>query len=261
VSPDRGARRIVVSSTPALRSARTFTKTPQGRHYDNGLILRKATPVTKAWQKRYFRKGHYHFPHYRGRWVAGQCFISPFGFYFGVCAPFISITDCIVAPPSVEFVDVPQYSGNAWLGYEDANDPNYLNDPNLDQEEPGLNNALSELTETFGNGDIDGLVSLVDPSMRVAIYEQGQYKYSMNSNDFVDLTRDAIQSAQTVSFTINYLHQRAPAVFAVDAQHVYRDASGANRTVYASFVLQDIGGQWTLTQVETSPDVIQNLEQ
>ena len=52
----------------------------------------------------------------------------------------------------------------------------------------------------------------------------------------------------------NALHQRAPAIFAADAQHVYRDSTGAARSVYVSYVLQDISGQWTLTQIETSPD-------
>ncbi len=94
----------------------------------------------------------------------------------------------------------------------------------------------------------------------MAIFLQGRYQYSMAGNNYVDLTRDAIGAMQTTSFTLQYLHQRAPGVFSACGQHQYTDSSGATRIVYVSFVLQDISGQWTLTQVGTAPDIIQSLQ-
>jgi hypothetical protein len=250
-----------VRNRPGVQQQRTFTKTAQGRVYDNGLHLRKGMPVTASWETHYFPKGHYHFPLYRQNFVRGQCFVSPFGFFFGVCVPFIGAEDCHVYPPAVTFVDSPIYNGDNCTGFADASTQNFLSDPNLDQDEPGLGNALDALTETFQGDDIDGLVSLVDPNTSIAIYFRGHYKYSLPANDYVDLTRDAIGSLHTVQFSLQYLHQRAPGVFSAAGQQTYLDDSGQTQTMWVSYVLQDISGQWTLTQVETSPGDYHHLVQ
>jgi len=242
-----------------IKNQRTFTKTSAGRHYDNGLNLRKGVKVGSGWQHEYFPHGYVHFPFYRQRYIAGACYYSPFSFYFGLCVPCIDISVCEVFPPQVNFIDVPAYSGNQCIGYQGLDNGNLINDPNLDQNEPGLNNALDELVETFQGGNIDGLVSLINPNMQVAIFMHGKYRYSLHANDYIDMTRDTIQSIQTVQFTLDYLHQRSPTVFCVSGQHTYNDKDGNSRSVYVSFVLQDIGGLWTLTQVGTSPDIMQKM--
>jgi hypothetical protein len=221
--------------------------------YDNGLSLRKGIKVSTSWQRRYFPKGHYHFPFYRTSYLAGSCFISPFGFFFGVCVPFIGVTGCNVYPPTVAFIDVPIYSGVQCTGYVNADQENLFNDPTLDQDEPGLKNAIDDLTEAFQGGDIDGLVTLINPNMSIAVYLRGKYRYSIAANDYVDLARDAIQSMHTVGFSLTYLHERAPGVFAVSGRQTYIDGSGNTETAWVSFVLQDISGQWTLTQIGNAP--------
>ncbi|MCW3099539.1 MAG: hypothetical protein JWL77_5157 [Chthonomonadaceae bacterium] len=251
-------RRPVVPNAPEIQVQRRFTKTSEGRVYDNGLRLRKGIPVTAAWQKRYFPKGHYHFPYYRNTFVRGQTFLSPFGFYYGASVPYISASEGRIYPPAVDFIDVPVYSGGRYTGFEDANDQNLFDDPNLDQEEPGLRNAIDCLTEAFQGGNIDCLVTLVDPNTSIAIYQNGHYQYSLPANDYIDLARDAVQSMHTVDFRLNDLHQRAPNVFSVAGRQTYQDQNGQTRTTWVSFVLQDIGGHWTLTQVGTAPERIQN---
>lgn len=211
------------------------------------------------WQKEYFRRGHVHFPYYRQTYIAGRCYYSPFSYFFGVCLPYIDISVCEVLPPPVQFIDYAAYSGDRCLGFQSTNDYNMINDPDLDQKEPGLNNALDELTETFQGGNIDGIVSLINPNLNIAVFMHNQYRYSLHANDYIDMTRDMLQSIQTVSFSLDYLHQRSPTVFTVSGEHVYQDSSGNTRTVYVSFVLQDIGGLWTLTQAATSPDVMQTM--
>jgi len=249
-----------VGTIPSIvQNQRKFTKTPNGRQYDNGIKLRKGVKVGVGWQKEYFPRGYVHFPYYHPTYDRNRSFYSPFSFYFGVCVPFIDISACEVFPPSVVFIDEPIYNGNSWSGYQNVDSDNIINDPNLDQNEPGLNNALNEIAETFQGGNIDGIVSLINPNLRVAIFLKGQYQYSMQANDYIDLTRDAIQSTQTVEFSLDYLHQRSATVFCASGHQTYLDKQGRQRTVYVSYVLQDIGGLWTLTQVETSPDIIQGF--
>src|SRR5579862_4081041 len=169
--PNRGTVRTpVVPNAPATQSQRKFTKTAAGRVYDNGLTLRKGATASSPWQKKYFPKGHFHFPFYRTSFVRGQTYVSPFGFFFGVCVPFITASECHVFPPSVVFIDIPVYNGLQCTGYTDDGGANLINDPDLNQEQPGLLNAIDYLTEAFQGGNIDGLVSLIDPNTMVAVY-------------------------------------------------------------------------------------------
>lgn len=251
--------RPTVNENPIVRSQRNFTKTANGRIYDNGVILRRGTRVTADWQKRYFPRGHYSYTGYRPTYTRNTSFISPFGFYFGVCVPFISSSDCRVYPPAVSFIDEPIYNGAIFTRFNNRGDDNLIDDPYLNQNYPGLGNALDELNETFQAGNIDGMVALIDPNTYIAIYQRGQYKYSISATNYVDLTRDALQSTQTLQFQLTYLHQRSPQAFSVSGRHTYRDGYGNTQTMWVSFVLEDMGGQWTLTQVETSPARYQNL--
>jgi hypothetical protein len=239
---------------------RKFTRTPAGRVYDNGLTLRKGISVSASWQRHYFPKGHYHFPFYRHTFVRGQTFLSPFGFFFGACVPYITASECRHYPPAVVFIDIPVFNGVQCTGFDDASDQNLFNDPNLNQDQPGLQNAIDDLTEAFQGGNIDGLVTLIDPNTSIAVYQNGHYQYSLSASDYIDLSRDAIQSMHTVGFTLKYLHQRAPGVFSVAGQQTYQDQNGQTLTTWVSFVLQDISGQWTLTQIETTPGRKRNLE-
>lgn len=237
---------------------RKFTKTPNGRRYDNGLMLRKGHPVDQPWQHAYFPRGKFHYPYYSPSYASGTANISPFGFFFGVCAPFVSGDHCYHAPPEIVYVDIPVYSGDNCRGYGPIRpDENYLNRNDILDREPGLANAIDELRECFRGGNIDALVALTDPKIRIAIFLKGKYDYSLDANDFVDLTRDALQSTETISFDLTRIHERAAGVYVVSGKHVYKDHNGNSRTVYVSYVVEDIGSEWTLTQVGTAPDRIQ----
>jgi len=249
---------IHLSPTPAVTAGRHFTKTTDGRQYDNGLHLRKGQKVTAGWEKHYFKRGYAHYPHYRDHFDG---IISPFGFYYGSCVPWLDVSFCNVFPPAVSFIDQPIYDGQDYTGWAPNEGDNWFDHADLEQTNPGLSNAIDELNETFTSGNVDALVSLIDPNVSIAIYERGVYQYSMAANDYVDLTRDAIRNIATVSFTLDQLHQKTPNVFCVSGRHEYQDANGATQSNYVSFVLQDIGGQWTLTQVDNSPGVYESLSQ
>lgn len=250
-------RRFGVEGTPDRMAARQFTRSHGERHYDNGLVLHGGIHVTSGWERHYFPGGYCHFPYYASGFGLGA-YISPFGCFFGVCCPFISASCCLDFPPPVAYIDVPVYNGPVCEGFESEPGANLLDSPDLDVTEPGLVNAMDELTEAFQNGNIDALATLVSPSVDVAIYEQGQYKYSLSADNYMNLARDAIQNTHTVSFDITDLQQRSPNVFVVSGKQTYTDRNGNTRSVYFSDALQDYYGHWTLCQVGTAPDRIQN---
>lgn len=250
-----------VRETPQGRTQRAFTRTSQGRRYDNGIQLRRGTPVQADWQHRYFKRGRFHYPYYAPTYNEAAAVISPFAFYYGVCSPFLARAHCYTAPPPAVYIDVPVYAGDTCQGYAPINsDDNFLDLDALREREPGLANAVDELNEAFGRGDIDALVALIDPNTKIAIFERGQYQYSLAPDDFVDMTRDALQSIQTTAFDLTRIHERAAGVYAVSGEHVYQDASGHTRTVYVSYVLEATDDTWTLTQVGTAPDQIQGWQ-
>ena len=234
----------------------SFTGTNQGRTYDNGLPLRKGVATGHTWRSRYFRSGYSYFPYYSNGNSYGNNLDSPYGSFYGLSVPYITSSAGQWYPPTVNFVDMPTYSGNTFTGFAYAHQGNLINDSNTYAKEPGLDAALNELVETYQGRNIDGLATLLDPNVSIAIYTSGHYRYSMAANNLVDLTRDALQTDRGRSFTLQSLHQRGPGVFSTSGENDYTDAKGSIHSVYMSFVLQDIGGEWTLTQMGTAPGVL-----
>ena len=243
--------------TSQTRTQRTFTRTTQGRHYDNGMTLRPAATVRVNWQKPYFPRGHVYYPHYQQHYDPRRNYVSPFGFYFGIVPGFISRDFGYDRRPDHDYVEVITYSGNKFRSYANSQDTNYFNDRALAQRDPGLLNAIDELHEAFRSGNIDALVALTDPNTEIAIYLKGNYEYSIDANDYLDLTRDALSSMKTIQFDLTLLHKRAEGVYVVSGKHVYWGKNGETRTVYVSYVLESLRDQWTLTQVGTAPDRVQ----
>jgi hypothetical protein len=102
-------------------------------------------------------------------------------------------------------------------------------------------------------------VPLVDPNTMIAVYEKGEYKYSVSANDYLDLTRDALNSLDTVNFSLNYLHRNGQGIYTASGRQEYRDRNGQLQTMFVSFVLESISGEWTLTQVEVAPGTYRDL--
>ena len=203
------------------------------------MLLRKGVRVHEEWQRPYFPRGNYHYPYYSPSYASVSVFISPFGFYYGVCAPFILRAHCHHLPPVEVYVDIPLYIGGNCRGYAAiSRDDNYLKRDYLSEREPGLASAVDELREAFGRGNIDSLVALTDPNIKIAVFLKGKYEYSLHASDFVDLTRDALQSTETIAFDLTRIHERAAGVYVVSGEHTYVEHDGSSRKVYVSYVLE-----------------------
>ena len=88
----------------------------------------------------------------------------------------------------------------------------------------------------------------------IAVFTQGRYQYSLKANDYLDMTRDFMQSTDTKSFDVFRVKRRSNSAYTLSAKHVYRGRDGETHTVYLSFALERIGQYWTITQVDTSPE-------
>jgi hypothetical protein len=245
------------------RARDLFTRSQEGRYYNNGVLLRR------GYYSPYREIGHYYpgyvfYPYYYPTYDASVVYLSPYSFYFGVCAPYIYRRHTFYSCPSTIWIDVPVYVNDEYHGWDDdrrSGDDYYLNrsgyyDPDA-VSDPTLRDAVDDIRDAFRYGSIEHLVNLVDPQIKIAVFLKGKYDYSMATNDYLDLTRDAMRNMDTIEFDITRLRKRAMGVYVASGKHVYRDSEGRERTVYVSFVLEKLRDHWTITQVGTSPDRIQ----
>ena len=232
-----------------------FTHSDEGRRFDNGVTLRRGAPIADHRFDAYFPHHYYSYPHYAFSRDAGRAVISPFSFYVGIFPPFIDRSAVIIAAPRHVFIDVPIYVHGEYRAYGDGRDDYYLNHREDDRwrDDPDLKRAVYDMEDAFRNDDIALLAPLTDPAANISIFAKGRFEYSLNPNDYLDMTRDFLRSAHTTGFTAYRVHPRDRGVYQVFARHTYQDQNGQSRTVYLCVVMERINDRWTITQIDTSP--------
>jgi hypothetical protein len=185
--------------------------------------------------------------------------VSPFGFYIGVLPPYIERSYVVIAPPPVVFVDTPVYAHDTYVAAYSGDDGYYLHRRNEDDQwrnDPDLRRAVYDLEDAFRNGDITLLTQHANPGTKIAIFAKGSYEYSLDSNDYLDMTRDFMRNAHTTVFDVYRVHEKTDGVYQLFARHTYQDQDNQSRTVYLCVVAQRMADRWVLTQIDTSPDQI-----
>jgi hypothetical protein len=64
-------------------------------------------------------------------------------------------------------------------------------------------------------------------------------------------------STETLQFDLERIRRRSTDVYVVSGKQVYLNRDNKRRTVFLSFVLERVHGRWTVTQVGTAPDRIE----
>lgn len=242
-------------------AARGFTRSVDGRRFDNGVTLRRGTYFTDRRWDSYFPHRYFYYPYYAPtRSVSVQVVVSPFHYYYGVTPTYIPRTHVLHMPPRRVYIEVPIYIDNEYRGYRDSDDDYYLarRNDNSWTNDPELTQTVNDLTDAFREEDIALLTELTDPDTKIAIFSSGQYQYSLEPGDYLDMTRDFMYAAETATFTVERVLSKTSGVSQIFAKHTYRNREGNNRTVYLCFVVENLSGRWAITQVDTSPDRIEN---
>jgi hypothetical protein len=161
--------------------------------------------------------------------------------------------------PERVYVEVPIYEGGEWHGWYGDESGNYYlatysnNDAVVDHRDPGFNDAVNHILDTFHGGNIQDMVNVTDPDVKISVFLKGKYQYSMTSDDYLDITRDALTNLDTISFNLDRIKRKASGVYSVSGIHIFADKNGTEHKVYVSFVLERIHDNWVLTQVDDSP--------
>jgi hypothetical protein len=253
---DRQEREDSSLSTTRNKARDIFTRSVEGRRYENGLTLRGGVRVYHNNLRVYFRNDYCHYPFYSPTYDYGYVYYSPYYVYYGVCPPYIYRRHAYYRPPTVIYIEIPIYSGNYWRGYRNTYDDDYYlyRDYARDRQ---VDQAVREIEEAFRYCDIERLVYVTDPRTRIAIFRKGRYDYSLDANDYLDITRDFMRSIDTLEFDIYRVRRVSSSVYVASAKHIYRDHANRRRTVYLSFALERPYGRWVISQVDTSPEYIE----
>ncbi|MCS6777879.1 MAG: hypothetical protein RMJ43_06790 [Chloroherpetonaceae bacterium] len=264
-----------------------FNQTQEGFQfrYQNGLFGRNQICYYLGWGELFFPSGMAFFPYYYPRFVQGVTTLSPYAFYVGLFPTFMSVNVGDYAPPPYTYVPIPVYVNGVYSGWRrDDVDDYYLNreierlrqkeerlrqrEQELDRRERELRQreenasrpdrdlriAVDDICRTWTDKNIQLLAKHVRRDVRIAVYLRGKYQYSLDATDYLDITRDALNVANTVKFTLDRIERKEANIYTVSGKHVYRDREGESRTVLVSYVLEKMDGEYIITQIGTAPE-------
>jgi len=206
-------------------------------------------PAPKSYRPPTYRQGCYYYPavyvsrpcHY-GYWTFG--YYSGFSvrslyFHYGYF-PYIAVTRVIdLSYPRVVYVDTPIYVRSS--GYYLENTRNQA-----------LDDTLADIRSAWVAGRFDLIQRHVTSNGKIAVLLDGEYDYSIEADDYLRMTRDAIEHMDTVSFVWDCVRERSDGGVTAFASHVYYDSSGREKTVYVSYTLQRYGSAYYITEVGSS---------
>ena len=222
-------------------------------------------------------------------------FLSPYAFYSSALPPYIMQGGTLTSPPPYAYVPYPVYQNGIYQGTQDQENSdvdNYYLNQNRDKSqktgkaadsaanngESGKNAALDrtvgDLQNAWTRGKLDLLAKHVQRDIRISVFLRGKYQYSLESGDYLDMTRDALAATKTVRFELDKIQRQSNdmynTIYTVTGRHIYRDKNvtsvpgditapdpNAEHTVYVTYVLQKIGNDYIITQVGTAPDRVE----
>lgn len=197
-------------------------------------------PVYKS-GRYYYSSGYLSRPCYYGHWTFSyypdysrkSCY-----YHYGIF-PYVSISRVVVTSyPQVVYVGEPIYISG---GY-------YLEKSRYE----ALDEALADIRGAWLGGRFDLIERHVRPCERIAIFLDGRYDYSVEGNDYLQMTHDAVEDLQTSSFVWDNIRKRSDGTVTAFATHRFYESDSYTNTVYVSYTLKKIGSEYYITEVGSS---------
>jgi hypothetical protein len=183
-----------------------------------------------------------------------------FGYGYYVYTPFY--TPCVPSPyyddPYVPAY-VPEERVVVWHDYrQDWNDGDpYDYNPSESYNsygDPDLNYGVSSLTLAYRDRNVSAIVGVLGTG-QIAVFREGHYEYSCDSDDFHHMMADNCRASQTVSYeVVRVRHHGNRAV--VRCRHRFRSHGGRVRTVYMTYFMVKVGDRYAVTDFMTSSSLL-----
>ena len=114
--------------------------------------------------------------------------------------------------------------------------------------------ALDDIGNAWLASDVERLARHVRDGEKIAVYFDGEYSYSVDGQDYLDMTRDATERFDTISFEFTRISRRASDEISAIGEHQYYNDEGDKKIVYVSYTLRKHGTQWLIAEVGSSPN-------
>jgi hypothetical protein len=247
-----------------------------GYRYVNGNFGSSVLTFYPSW-------GNYYYPYYYPSYVNGLTCLSPYAYYPGIGPLFIGSQDVQYAPPQTNDVPYPLYDDGIYNGYQGDGSNGGSQLPTQQPAAPtqgqyrvgegaagqqsgqaptkdaALDGTLADIATAWTGGNVQKLAAHIQSDSKIAVYLRGRYQYSLDSSDYLDMTRDALRNTKTVSFTLDNVERKQDGLYTVTGKHVYKDERGRDITVNVTYVLKKDGDQYYITQVGTAPQTLSNV--
>jgi len=125
-------------------------------------------------------------------------------------------------------------------------------------DERGADEALGDIRRAWYDSDITSLSYHLTDDVDIRVYFDGEYQYSTTTEDYYTMTVDAMATTQTVALTFNDPIWLSSHEFFVTGRHQFYDPNGDRQTVYLSYRLRKLGGDWYIVSVGSSLEPIQH---
>ncbi|HOC30778.1 MAG: hypothetical protein GYA63_03300 [Armatimonadetes bacterium] len=114
-----------------------------------------------------------------------------------------------------------------------------------------LQNAMDDIRDAWMDGQGGLLLRHVSGGLPVRIYRNGKYNYSLEPEDFRDMTKDALTRVETVGFEWTRIDRQASDEYYLEAKHTFYDPDGERRTIRLTYTLERASGNWWITETGT----------
>jgi hypothetical protein len=173
--------------------------------------------------------------YYGGPWQSGF-YYSPFSFYAGYFPAY-------VYPERVIYIERRIYLRDV-VSDDDSYD--YYS-----SQTTSLHDTMDDIKSAWMDGDGGLLLQHINSDIPVRIYQKGVYKYSLEPEDYRDISKDALNRVNTLDFEWTNIDRRSTDEVRVEAKHTFKDPDGDKHIVRLSYTLEKAQGSWWVTETGT----------
>jgi hypothetical protein len=115
-----------------------------------------------------------------------------------------------------------------------------------------LRSALDNIEEAWKESDPDLLLEYAARGKKIDVFSKGSYEYSIDKEDFRDMTLDAMETIDTIDFEFYNVKLRAPDEAVAYGKHTYYRDNDDYTTIYVRYALERTLGNWYIAEVGSS---------
>ncbi len=208
---------------------RNWDVVPLG-YYDPWACYRTSSP--------WFVNVAFYYPYYHiGAYRTGF-YYSPFHVYNGWFPTYIY-------PERVIYIERRVY-------LRDVVSSNDYYDPFDAHAQTSLTESMEDIKSAWLYGDGGRLLQHINAAVPVRVYQKGVYKYSLEPEDYRDVTKDALARVDTVDFEWASIDKKRSDEVVITARHTFRDPDGDRHVIRLTYTLEKARGSWWITETGTS---------